>query len=117
MEPHPGAQPRTPVVLTRADFDIAVRDPLRCYTRTDLLSGNPLLHARIVQRRRGSLTDEILRPDTDTATDRSSLRGLTTCVLRGIWHAVLDGAPPCTGPAFMASVSQMICDLTTPSKS
>ncbi len=47
----PGAQPGTFAVLTRADFDIAVKDALRCYTRTDLLSGNPLLHAAIATRR------------------------------------------------------------------
>jgi TolB-like protein len=36
--------------MTRAEFDIAVRDALRHYTRTDLLVGNPLLHAQIIVR-------------------------------------------------------------------
>lgn len=34
-------------MLTRADFDIAVKDALRHYTRADLLLGSPLLEMRI----------------------------------------------------------------------
>jgi adenylate cyclase len=34
-------------MLTRADFDIAVKDALRHYTRADRLLGNPLLEMRI----------------------------------------------------------------------
>ena len=33
--------------MTRAEFDIAVRNALRHYTRTDLLVGSPLLHTQI----------------------------------------------------------------------
>jgi adenylate cyclase len=40
---HPG----TLGMLTRADFDIAVKDALRHYTRADLLLGSPLLETRI----------------------------------------------------------------------
>jgi TolB-like protein len=34
-------------MLTRADFDVAVKDALRHYTRTDLLLGSPLLETQI----------------------------------------------------------------------
>jgi TolB-like protein/Flp pilus assembly protein TadD len=37
--------------MKRAEFDLAVRDALRHYARTDLLAANPLLHAHIVARR------------------------------------------------------------------
>src|SRR5262249_18020070 len=35
-------------MLTRADFDAAVKEALRRYTRADLLLGSPLLETRIV---------------------------------------------------------------------
>ena len=38
-------------VLTRAEFDTAVRAALRHYTRTDLMVGNPLMHTRIAAQR------------------------------------------------------------------
>jgi adenylate cyclase len=37
-------------VLTRSDFDSAIKVALRHYTRTDLLAGNALLHARVLSR-------------------------------------------------------------------
>lgn len=46
-EAGPGAQPGTLTMLTRADFDAAVKDALRHYTRADLLIGSPLLETRI----------------------------------------------------------------------
>lgn len=42
-----GARDRGSVVLTRADFDIAVKHALRHYSRADLLLGSPLLEMRI----------------------------------------------------------------------
>src|SRR6516164_9442555 len=42
-----GAFPGTLVMLTRTDFDVAVKEALRHYTRADLLLGNPLLETRI----------------------------------------------------------------------
>jgi TolB-like protein/Flp pilus assembly protein TadD len=38
-------------VLTRTEFDSAVKDALRHYTRADLLVGNPLLHVQAVRQR------------------------------------------------------------------
>ncbi len=35
-------------LLTRSDFESAVKDALRHYTRTDLLTGNALLHAQLL---------------------------------------------------------------------
>ena len=34
-------------MLTRADFDVAVKHALRHYTRVDLLLGSPLLEMRV----------------------------------------------------------------------
>lgn len=45
-----GVQIRTHAVLTRSDFESAVKDALRHYTRTDLLAGNALLHAQLLTR-------------------------------------------------------------------
>jgi TolB-like protein len=47
----PGTQPGTPTMLTRAEFDAAVKDALRHYTRADLLLGSPLLETRIAAAR------------------------------------------------------------------
>jgi hypothetical protein len=38
--------------LTRSDFQSAVKDALRHYTQADLLTGNALLHARLLTRLR-----------------------------------------------------------------
>lgn len=40
--------PRNFAMLTRTDFDVAVKYALRHYGRTDLLLGSPLLEMRIV---------------------------------------------------------------------
>jgi hypothetical protein len=45
------AQARTSDMLTRAEFDAAVRDALRHHARTDLMIGNPLVHTRIATLR------------------------------------------------------------------
>jgi hypothetical protein len=37
-------------VLTRSDFESAIKAALRHHTRTDLLAGNALLHARVLSR-------------------------------------------------------------------
>ena len=42
------ACPGTLVMLTRADFDVAVKEALRRYTRADLLLESPLLETRIM---------------------------------------------------------------------
>ena len=55
--PDPGDRFGNHVVQTRADFDIAVKDALRYYTRTDLLIGNPLLQTRLFTRQ-GSPTGD-----------------------------------------------------------
>jgi hypothetical protein len=49
--PRSGAPARTSNVLTRAEFDTAVRNALRHYSRADLLVGNPLFHMRIATGR------------------------------------------------------------------
>jgi TolB-like protein/Flp pilus assembly protein TadD len=41
---------RTHAVLTRSDFESAVKDALRHYTRTDLLAGNALLRTQLLTR-------------------------------------------------------------------
>lgn len=48
-------------MLSRNEFEVAVKDALRHYARADLLSGNPLLHARVVQRRGPDATVHSLR--------------------------------------------------------
>ena len=45
-----GAAPGKFAMLTREHFGNAVKDALRHYTRTDLLSGNPLRRMRVVTR-------------------------------------------------------------------
>ncbi len=45
------ARPGTVAMLTRADFDAAVKDALRHYTRADLLVRSPLLESRIATAR------------------------------------------------------------------
>jgi adenylate cyclase len=47
-------------VLTRSDFEGAVRDALRHYPRTDLLAGNHLLAAQLLMRR-GAATPQALK--------------------------------------------------------
>jgi hypothetical protein len=37
-------------VLTRSDFESAVKDALRQFTRTDLLAGNALLRTQLLTR-------------------------------------------------------------------
>lgn len=49
-------------LLARSDFEIAVKDALRHYTRTDLLTGNVLLHAQLLtQSAPGAATPGTLR--------------------------------------------------------
>jgi len=50
-EARPGTPPGTPTMLTRADFDAAVKDALRHYTRADRLIRSPLLETRIAAAR------------------------------------------------------------------
>jgi len=50
LEDASGVQVRTHAVLTRSDFESAVKDALRHYTRTDLLAGNSLLQAQLLTR-------------------------------------------------------------------
>ena len=47
---------------TRSDFERAVKDALRHYTQADLLTGNALLHARLLMRSGpGAPTPQALR--------------------------------------------------------
>jgi hypothetical protein len=49
-------------LLTRSDFENAVKEALRHYTRTDLLTGNALLHAQALTRSAsGAATPSALR--------------------------------------------------------
>ena len=49
-------------MLTRSDFESAVKDALRHYTQADLLAGNALLHARVlVAPGTGPATPQTLR--------------------------------------------------------
>lgn len=48
QEAAPPAPPQTLVVLSKPDFDTAVLDALRHYTRPNRLAGNPLLCARLI---------------------------------------------------------------------
>ena len=48
-------------MVSRSEFEVAVKDALRHYTRTDLLAGNPLLQARVMQRRGVEATIQGLR--------------------------------------------------------
>ena len=48
-------------MFSRSEFEAAVRDALRHYARADLLAGNRLLHARIMQRRSPDATVQGLR--------------------------------------------------------
>lgn len=50
LEDVAGLQVRMDTVLTRSDFESAVKDALRHYTRTDLLAGNALSHAQLLMR-------------------------------------------------------------------
>ena len=44
------------LLLTRSDFESAVKDALRHYTQADLLAGNALLHARLLTGSGGDAT-------------------------------------------------------------
>ena len=44
-------------MLTRPDFDVAVKDVLRRFTRVDLLLGSPLLEMRIATGRGSEAAD------------------------------------------------------------
>src|ERR1700731_735050 len=49
-------------LVTRSEFESAVKDALRHYTQADLLAGNALLHARLITRSpAGAATPKILR--------------------------------------------------------
>ena len=49
-------------LLTRPEFESAVKDALRHYTQADLLAGNALLHARLATRSTaGIATPQVLR--------------------------------------------------------
>jgi hypothetical protein len=48
-------------LLTRSDFESAVKDALRHYTQADLLAGNALLQARLLTGSGGAATPESLR--------------------------------------------------------
>ena len=43
-------------MMSRNEFEAAIKDALRYYARADLLAGNPLLHAQVM-RRRGTRLD------------------------------------------------------------
>jgi hypothetical protein len=50
------------VLLTRSDFESAVKDALRHYTQVDLLAENPLLRTRLLTRAgAGAATPKALR--------------------------------------------------------
>ena len=57
----PSAQLGTHAVFSRSDFEAAVKEALRHYARADLLVANPLLHARVMQRRGPDATVQGLR--------------------------------------------------------
>lgn len=48
-------------MFSRAEFELAVKDALRHYARADLLAGNPLLHAQVLQQRNSEVTIQSLR--------------------------------------------------------
>lgn len=52
-----GARPGTFAMLTRADFDVALKDALRHYSSADLLLGSPLLDMRIATGSRSKTAD------------------------------------------------------------
>ena len=58
---NPGAQIGANAVSSRSEFEAAVKGALRHYARADLLTRNPLLHARVMQRRGPDATVQGLR--------------------------------------------------------
>jgi TolB-like protein len=56
-------------VVSRAEFDSAVKDALRHYARADLLAGNPLLHARVMRRGSNATVQNLRAALAGTAED------------------------------------------------
>jgi hypothetical protein len=48
-------------MMSRNEFEVALKDALRHFARADLLAGNPLLHAQVMRRRSADSTVQNLR--------------------------------------------------------
>jgi hypothetical protein len=84
LEPRPAARGEEFAVLSRAEFEAAVRDALRAGRHRDVLAANPLIRSRVVQqfRHAGSFG-----PDQD---DIAALQHLLTTVVDTLRHDPRD---------------------------
>ncbi|WP_421107661.1 ATP-binding protein [Streptomyces sp. NEAU-S77] len=89
---HPTAQSPVPArelaVLSRPDFDAALRDALRCWHRPDTLSSNPLSRSRLVADTGTSLRD-VLKGAIDTLDSDPR----STKAHRALTMTFINGAP------------------------
>lgn len=92
---------RTPpvLVLSQSEFDEAVRQALRNYTRPDALAGNPLLRSRVVlEAAEREATGARATPSTLQALLREAAATLTgnpkdMKLHRAVWHTYFEPAP------------------------
>ncbi|GAA2824852.1 ATP-binding protein [Crossiella cryophila] len=78
--------PRGLIVLTRPEFDSAVRDALRCLRDAEAHTANPLTHSRLVAETRTPLNDLLLRAIQSLREDRGGEkyhRAVTATYTRG----------------------------------
>jgi hypothetical protein len=94
LEQLEAALPRPVLVLSQPEFEAAVRQALRDYTRPDLLAANPLMRSRLVSK--------AAEPSVP-ATELQALLHEASAILRGnpkdeklyraIYHTYLEPAP------------------------
>jgi hypothetical protein len=86
------------IVLSEADFTVAVRDVLRDFTQPDLLAGSPLARSRLVADRVGLTAEARQRVTALQAIVRSSAETLQSSprdakLYRALYHTYLQPAP------------------------
>jgi DNA-directed RNA polymerase specialized sigma24 family protein len=122
-----GVSQKTPVrefeVLSRTEFDAAVRSALRSYNRTDGLSANPLIRTRVVADAGSAPTVEALRKALSETVetlagdprDMKLHRAVAMTFLRGVptqqVAAERLGLPFSTYRRHLARGVQRVCDL------
>jgi hypothetical protein len=81
------------IVLSQAEFEEAVRNALRDYTRPDMLATNPLLRARVVVEYGNKVsTPKMLQQLLREAADRLRTNPRDNKLYRALYHTYFDPA-------------------------
>lgn len=86
-------EPAPSTILTRPDFDAAVRQALRDFTRADLLATNPLTQTHLVLDAQPPAPGQYLQSLIRDAVAPLSTNPKDRKLHRALWHTYLEPAP------------------------